>query len=208
MSGILLPLFPLQVVLFPDAVLPLHIFEERYKQLIDECLTMGIHFGINLVHEQKIAPVGCTAFVIEVTQRYADGTMDILVKGRERYSVETLVASPRLYSVARVKYLPEQNEEPDEQLVRRTIELHNAVMKVVYGDERFTVAYDRKNARLSYALVLKAGMELTERQRFLEIDSENDRLMMLERYFTAIMPKLEAVHEVERMVKSDGYLIR
>src|SRR5512143_3394490 len=83
----ILPLFHLNVVLFPQSQLSLHIFEERYKTLISECITYDSVFGINLIHEQQIRSIGCTASVKEVTKRYDDGRMDIIVEGRRRYTL-------------------------------------------------------------------------------------------------------------------------
>ena len=85
MSEQLLPLFPLQVVLFPHSLLPLHIFEDRYKLLIRECVTEKTEFGINLVQDGTLADVGCTAVVTTIVRRYDDGKMDIVVQGRQRY---------------------------------------------------------------------------------------------------------------------------
>ncbi|HMK38660.1 MAG TPA: LON peptidase substrate-binding domain-containing protein, partial [Bacteroidota bacterium] len=73
-----LPLFPLNVVLFPRSALPLHIFEERYKVLINECVERGTPFGVALAREKGMADVGCSAVVSSVTRRYDDGRMDIV----------------------------------------------------------------------------------------------------------------------------------
>ena len=78
MNDRLLPIFPLQLVLLPEEVLPLHIFEERYKQMIGECLTEDKPFGIVLFDSQSIRSVGCTTRIAEIIKRYDDGRMDIL----------------------------------------------------------------------------------------------------------------------------------
>jgi Lon protease-like protein len=86
-----IPLFPLGLVLLPGMALPLHIFEERYKQMISECLAARTSFGIIWFDGQSIHSVGCTARVIKVLHRYEDGRMDILTKGeRLRKGVEAL----------------------------------------------------------------------------------------------------------------------
>jgi Lon protease-like protein len=68
-----IPLFPLNVVLMPGTPLPLHIFEERYKQMVDECLESGAEFGMVLADESGTRQVGCTAKIVELVQRYDDG---------------------------------------------------------------------------------------------------------------------------------------
>jgi len=83
----LLPLFPLEVVLFPGVPLPLHIFEPRYKEMIGECRTNQTPFGVIRALEQGIAEVGCTAEIVSVTKEYADGRLDLVAEGRKRFEV-------------------------------------------------------------------------------------------------------------------------
>src|SRR5580704_8217678 len=89
MESLLLPLFPLELVLFPGQILALHIFEDRYKEMIGECLENQTEFGIVLAGEKdnSIANQGCTAVVTSVTRRYDDGRMDIEAGGRRRFEV-------------------------------------------------------------------------------------------------------------------------
>ncbi|MDL1891498.1 hypothetical protein FBQ87_01205 [Sphingobacteriales bacterium CHB3] len=207
MSEELLPLFPLQVVLFPDSLLPLHIFEERYKQLINECLNERKEFGINFVQHGEMAKVGCTAEVHEVVKKYNDGKMDVLVRGSQRYLLVNPVMSSSLYSVGRVKLLQDQHEVTDTALTMDTIRLHNELVRVVYGGDEFTIEWDERNPILSFRIAQKAGMELIQRQELLEQNSENQRLKLLHKYFVEVIPRLERLGEAERIIKSDGYRI-
>jgi Lon protease-like protein len=83
----LLPLFPLQVVLLPGTQLPLHIFEDRYKQMIGEVLRDKLEFGVVLASEKGLVNTGCTASVDRVLKEYADGRLDILTRGRRRFEI-------------------------------------------------------------------------------------------------------------------------
>ncbi len=207
MSEQLLPLFPLQAVLFPQAVLPLHIFEERYKLLINGCLDSDQEFGINLVTEAGLAKVGCTAVVVKLSTRYADGRMDILVEGRRRYMLMDMVPSSTLYSLGKVSMLSLKNEVVDSALALETVRLHNQLVDLVYHDEAYRLEYDDTNPLFSFKVAQKAGMELARRQVLLELDSENERLKLLHDYFVDVIPKLERLGEVERIIKSDGFVI-
>ncbi len=207
MSEVLLPLFPLQVVLLPTSILPLHIFEERYKQLISECEKEGKEFGINFSQKDEIAKVGCSALITKIVKRYADGKLDILVQGQRRYELGTLVTSSRLYSVGRVQFLNQDVESVDVALAIETIQLHNQLVQLVYRDKAFEVEFDENNPLLSFKVAQKAGMDLAQRQALLEEDSENIRLTVLHQYFVEVIPKLEHLSEVERVIKSDGYII-
>ncbi len=83
----LLPLFPLPLVLFPRTPLPLHIFEDRYKEMIGDVLPNRSEFGVVLARENGILNAGCTAVVEEVLERHPDGRMDILTVGRRRFEI-------------------------------------------------------------------------------------------------------------------------
>src|SRR5215472_12344935 len=86
----MLGLFPLDVVLFPGAPLPLHIFEPRYKELIDECLEKKLPFGMVRSKENALAEVGCAAVIVKLNKKYDDGRLDIIAQGKQRFSIEQL----------------------------------------------------------------------------------------------------------------------
>src|SRR5512141_2535556 len=100
----LLPIFPLELVLFQDTPLPLHIFEDRYKEMIGECLEKKRPFGVVRAMAQAVAEVGCTADIIEVVKKYADGQLDIVCEGRQRFEVVRLVEE-RSFLQAEVNFI-------------------------------------------------------------------------------------------------------
>ena len=83
----LLPLFPLDLVLFPGTPLPLHIFEPRYREMISECLDRKISFGVVRAKEEGVAEIDCTAEIITVARKYTDGRLDNVTEERERFEV-------------------------------------------------------------------------------------------------------------------------
>src|ERR1700758_4277754 len=85
-----IPLFPLDVVLFPGASLPLHIFEERYKEMISLCLAEQSAFGVVRAQQDGLAVVGCTARIMRVLHEYEDGRLDILCRGDTRFEIASL----------------------------------------------------------------------------------------------------------------------
>src|SRR5512135_1448489 len=94
-----LGLFPLNAVLFPTSQLPLHIFEERYKELINACIREGRPFGVNLMENGTTHEVGCTARIAQVLTRYNDGRMDIVVEGERRYALLETDTTNQAYPV-------------------------------------------------------------------------------------------------------------
>jgi ATP-dependent Lon protease len=204
----ILPLFPLQVVLFPEARLPLHIFEERYKTLVSECVGTEKEFGINLATGSKLAGVGCTAVVVAVLKVYDDGKMDIVVEGRRRYRLLSSESGKAPYLVGQVEFFTSSPEEPDRDLIERTIRLYNELVSVVYRDTVERIDKDATGPEISFLIGQKAGMGLEQRQQLLELTSENQRLQLLHDYLEAVLPKLEQAGEIEKIIRSDGYLPR
>jgi Lon protease-like protein len=202
----IIPIFPLNIVLFPQSSLPLHIFEERYKTLISECISYDNEFGINLIHEQNIRSIGCTAVVKEVIKRYDDGQMDIVVEGRRRYSLVNLVEAPHPYYSGRISWYNDVGEDVDDALRLNAVKLYNVFVSTVFTDSVKRVQdHDPRQTR-SFFLVQKSGLELMQRQLFLGINSENKRLEMLIRHYEAVLPLLSSQKNIEELAKNDGYI--
>jgi hypothetical protein len=86
----LLPLFPLQLVVFPGSAIPLHIFEERYKHMVGEAEAAGSEFGIVLARDDGIVNSGCTVVVESVLNRYDDGRLDVMTRGQRRFMIQAV----------------------------------------------------------------------------------------------------------------------
>src|SRR5271154_7478276 len=99
----LLPLFPLQLVVFPRTQLPLHIFEDRYKEMVGEAIANQTEFGIVLAKEDGIVNAGCTVVVEQVVTRYEDGRMDILTRGARRFEI-VLLNEEKVYLRGEVEF--------------------------------------------------------------------------------------------------------
>ena len=201
-----LPLFPLKVVLFPGSLLPLHIFEERYKTLINECVENGAEFGINFVEGEKTDPIGCTASVKQVLKRYDDGRMDIVVEGRSRYTLKQLVENESPYFVGEVSFFDDNPEDVNKLLRSQVIEMYDRFTDVVFKTTAPSSSMKASDPKISFFLVQKSGLELKERQKFLSVRSENERLAILKRHFEAMLPLIATRDKYERLVVNDGYL--
>ena len=201
-----LPLFPLEVVLFPQSSLPLHIYEDRYKSLVNACIATSQEFGINLVQDGKIADIGCSAEVMSVLKKYADGRFDIIVEGRRRYALQRYTADSTPYLLGTVRFLQQSQEPVDTRLGIETVDLYNTLIAIVYREKLPAQAFDPTRENLSFTLAQKVGLDLHRRQLLLELSSETKRLELVHDYLKEVIPKLEHVSEVERVIRSDGYL--
>lgn len=102
-----IPLFPLNTVLFPGTALPLHIFEDRYREMVGECLAEEKAFGVVRADGEQMSIVGCAAKIVRVVQRYDDGRMDILCEGGQRFEIEGLDES-RIFLQADVEFFDDE----------------------------------------------------------------------------------------------------
>src|SRR4051812_24674518 len=110
------PLFPLALVALPHELVPLHIFEERYRTMIGECLAGGGEFGIVWAHEDGIRATGCAMEITEVLERLEDGRLNILTRGTRPFRlVEETHARP--YPSGTVEFLQDKDETPDDATV-------------------------------------------------------------------------------------------
>jgi len=201
-----LPLFPLQAVLLPHAALPLHIFEERYKTLVHRCIRELSEFGIVLSREQSFAAIGCAAGITSVIRTYDDGRIDILAEGRERFRIVEVRTAAAPYPIATAEFFTDDDPAADPALVKETVELYNEVVRIVYSGQVRELDPDVVAPGVAFVMAQKAGLDLEQRQTILEFRSERQRLEMLRDYLVGVLPRLRKFEEVERIVRSDGYL--
>jgi Lon protease-like protein len=196
-------LFPLSLVLLPGEQLPLHIFEERYKRLIDECRESGDTFGIVLRHEDTVAECGCTAEVTSVLEEFDDGRLNILVQGRERFRLHELVDADEEDDYLRARVTFYEDDEPDapartlrkaESLYRRLLEL--ADVDVAEGAGEGAQASFRMAGTVDFGLMIK--------QQLLESRSEAERLEQLVELMSSLVPRLEVRKSREEAIRGNG----
>jgi Lon protease-like protein len=186
----LLPIFPLGLVLFPGAPLPLHIFEPRYKEMIGECLEQKKLFGILRASEEGVAEIGCTAEIVTVTKRYDDGRMDIIARGVDRFEVVE-VNQDRSFLQAEVVVLNDNLGTPAEELVAQAVKLHEEIIRLV-GVEgaaaNFAALRAESTENLSFQLAGSLPFDLDFKQSLLATLSEEKRLEAFVGYLQAILP--------------------
>lgn len=202
-----LGLFPLHIVLFPGASYPLHIFEERYKELVTESLRQRQPFGINLVDGGRMFEVGCRVLVTRILKEYDDGRRDVVVTGSTRYRVTALRPNERLFLTADVEEFSDVPETRDTEEMQSTVELYNELVDRVYGvAEEKLDADEWAGTNPSFRIAQKSGLDLLVRQRLLEMQSENERLAFLGRHLKTILPKIRQVDQIRTLSRNDGYL--
>jgi ATP-dependent Lon protease len=173
-------LFPLNVVLFPGELLPLHIFEPRYRRMVRECLDAKSPFGMLLALPNGVAHVGCSAEILEVIKRYNDGRMDILAVGRHPYRVVDLFTNDPLLE-GTVDYLEERESPIDLQNRERLIELYEVCYTLLFSGMPANFAQSPSET-LSFVIANALPLDLLWKQQILELRSEAERQDRLLRY--------------------------
>jgi Lon protease-like protein len=204
-EGLLIPLFPLEVVLFPGQPLPLHIFEDRYKEMIGECLETGCEFGVVLAKENSIVNVGCTAAITNVAKRYDDGRMDIETAGRRRFEVLFLNES-KSYLRAAAQFFLDDAAEPEAKVRTRALELHAEVLALLFPDpdDRAKYVLDPGCPQRSFVLMGPLPVDLDFKQALLALRSEPERLEQAVNYLGKLAARLRLVTRVRGKAGSNG----
>ena len=181
-------LFPLDVVLFPGVPLPLHIFEERYKEMVAECLDEGREFGVVRAQREGLAIAGCMASISRVLNRYSDGRIDILCEGSRRFEIEQLDNS-RAFLQAEVDFYEDEPLESSRELRGECVALHLEVLALAgIGRESYALDLDHD---LSFRLAWELPADLSFKQKLLISRSDPERTEMLLAFYRDILPKLQ-----------------
>ena len=202
----LLPLFPLDLVLFPGAPLPLHIFEPRYKEMIGECMENKAPFGVVRAQESALADVGCTAHIVQVVKRYDDGRLDIVTEGVRRFEIIEL-NQERPFVQADVLFF-EDNAETSASAEQKgkALELHSSLIAIT-GSESPTPAKTKEIDRLSFHLAHELPVDLDFKQTLLGMRSESERLNTLIEYYESILPKLRRAVRTREKASTNGHAL-
>jgi len=201
-----IPLFPLGLVLLPGMALPLHIFEERYKLMISECLSANTPFGIVFFDGRSIRSVGCMARVYRVLHRYEDGRMDILTRGEQRFFINEIIEE-KPYMEAQVAFFDDEagsaSENPAEvlrnaQVLLRQMEDAGLPDKIM---ERETFSNPRD---LAFAIAALEGFSHEERQRFLEMTSTVERLGKTVEVLDRIAERARLTIKIQEIIGGNG----
>lgn len=168
-------LFPLGVVLLPTERVPLHIFEPRYRELIEECLETDAEFGLVYADEGGIREVGTRARVTDVLERFDDGRLNVLVEGGERFRVEELTRG-RSFMTAEIVDLDDELSETEEELTARAIGSFRALAALAGAE---APEPDESSPLLSFELAAQVELPADAKQRLLESRLESERLELV-----------------------------
>jgi Lon protease-like protein len=199
-----IPVFPLSIVVYPGESLNLHIFEPRYKQLINECFKEAKPFGIPSIINNEVQEMGTLMKIIEITSVYDNGEMDIKTKGISVFRILELIKSvpDKLYSGAIVNH-PENIIGFEQKKLMQTIvnairELHR-LLKI---NKPFSKADEELT---TYDVAHHAGLSLDEEYELLQLLREEQRQEYLKRHLGKVLPIVAQMETLKDRVKQNGH---
>jgi Lon protease-like protein len=194
------PLFPLGIVALPTESVPLHIFEDRYKRMIEECLREEREFGIVWLSEDELKPIGCACEIERVMERDEEGNMDVLARGTRPFRLlERQEDYP--YPAGVVEPLGDLEEKPDLDVARTARELYAELVEQA-TDKRLS---EEELAELdAYAMAGTVEFGPEGKQDLLELRSENARMRLLALLFKAAIKRLALVDRAQARARSNG----
>ena len=202
MASRLLPLFPLSVVLLPATPLPLHIFEERYKEMMGDIIPAKGEFGVVLAKEDGIVNVGCTATVDRVLQKYPDGRLDLVAVGQRRFKIVSL-DEDKSYLRAQVEYFnDEEASDVPLDLRRKAIAAYQKLRAVESPSVIIEPALD--GPQLSFQLAQFIA-DVDKRQTVLSLKSEVERLQYLISILPEYIVQRERIALAKRVAPLNGH---
>src|SRR5829696_6017940 len=192
------PLFPLGIVALPGEVIPLHIFEERYKAMIADCLDR--EFGIVWMADDGLRPIGCACEITEVLERMDDGRMNILTRGTRPFRVVER-GDDHPYPVGRIQFLTDRDEE---EQADATAQAQDAYADLVERATDDRPAPDVLGAMSAYAMAATVEFGPEAKQGLLDLRSENARMRLVARLFRAAAKRLDFMERAQERARSNG----
>lgn len=213
MDELLLPLFPLEVVLLPGELLPLHIFEDRYKQMIADCLASslprakGQDFGVVLLNGQEMQTVGCSAEVIRVAKKYDDGRMDILTQGQRRFEI-LFTDDGKPYLRGGVQFFDDEAQAPAPANVEaaKALDLVQEVLKRISSSHQTSEIPSKPHPQLSFQIGALLPLDVEFKQHILILRSEAERLREITQAMEEMIPALDLAARTRRRAGGNGHL--
>ncbi len=194
------PIFPLGLVAIPHELVPLHIFEDRYRVMFDELLENDGEFGIVWLTESGTRPIGCACEIAQVLERMEDGRLNVLTRGTRPFRiVERQADMP--YPAATVEFLADKDEKRDE---RAAAAARTAYAELVVEATDSEPDPDELADKTAYAMAATVDFGLDAKQGLLDLRSENARMRLVTRLFRAAIKRLEFVERAQARARSNG----
>ncbi|HTS45471.1 MAG TPA: LON peptidase substrate-binding domain-containing protein [Puia sp.] len=199
-----IPIFPLSIVVYPGENLNLHIFEPRYKQLINECFTENKGFGIPAMINNKLNEIGTLVKIKEIVTVHENGEMDITTEGVSVFRILEVIKSipDKLYSGAIVNYPQNHEDEGKRELMQKVVNAIRELHRLLHISKDFKKPDDKLKA---YDIAHHAGLSLQEEYELLSLFREEQRQEYLKRHLSKVLPVIAEMEVLKERVKQNGH---
>jgi len=196
-----LPLFPLNLVVYPGEDLNLHIFEPRYRQLINECLEEERTFGIPAFINNKLPGYGTEMHVTTLHKRYDDGRMDIKSKGVKVFRLINFEnpVEGKLYAGGEVELV-----DPGDGFSAHALPLQERLEKL-YGLLQIENDYDPGSENFSYKVAHKVGLSIEQEYELLTLETEAERQLFLIQHLNNVLPVVADMERTKQRIRMNGH---
>lgn len=197
-----IPIFPLEIVVFPGEKLNLHIFEERYKQLIKECIATQKPFGIPAVIDKKISETGTIVYIEKIVKQYDDGGMDITTRGGGLFRIlEFIPTIPDKLFGGAIATILENTENPIPHIIKKILSPLRELHQLLEVEKKFE---DEENLT-SYQIAHHAGMDIRQEYELLTLLREDQRLEYIKRHLAQVVPILSTMEDLKKRIQLNGH---
>jgi len=194
------PLFPLGLVALPSELIPLHIFEERYKAMVERCLEEGSEFGIVWLADDGLRPIGCACEIAEVLERLPDGRVNLIARGTRPFRIEAR-QDELAYPAGTVEFLADREEDLDDDAATAA---HGAYTELVLQATENTPDPADIAAMSAYDMAATVEFGLDAKQGLLDLRSETARLKLVARLCRAAIKRLDFIDRAQARARSNG----
>lgn len=199
-----LPLFPLQIVVFPGEDLNLHIFEPRYKQLLGECETQGTTFGIPAFIDGEVQSIGTEVELISIEKRYANGELDVKTKGVAPFRILQFYrqAPEKLYAGANIERLEYPEAEGDYLLSEQILELAQELFSLLNIEK--SLPEDPKEVE-TFNIGHHVGFSVEQEYQLLGISEEKERQQFTLEHLENLLPTVRQMDNLRKRAQMNGH---
>ncbi len=194
------PLFPLGIVALPGELIPLHIFEERYKTMMNECMRDEKEFGIVWLSDDGLRDNGCACTIDRVLEQLEDGRMNLLTRGTRPFRVIER-QSHLAYPAGVIEFLEDREETVDPELQAKAFEAYGELVRRATDSEPEAGDLAAMDA---YAMAATVDFGPDAKQGLLDLRSENARLRLVTRLFHAAVKRLDLIDRAQERARSNG----
>jgi Lon protease-like protein len=194
------PLFPLGLVALPTELIPLHVFEERYKAMVAHCLERDSEFGIVWSADDGLRPVGCACEIAEVLERLEDGRINLIARGTRPFELRERHEALD-YPTGTVEFLDDRDEPADAEAAGVAHEAYAALVREATDRDPDP---EQIGAMSAYQMAATVEFGLDAKQGLLDLRSETARLRLVTRLFRAAVRRLDFVERAQARARSNG----